>query len=105
MWNPFNYFRSMPCTVPAGLWTQLNNKLDTIMANQTDLDTKLDELKTVVSDTATRIGTGFQALLDAIAKGSTPTDLTNEVAAVQSDIDTLKGINVPVVPGSTPATA
>lgn len=81
----------------------IQQKLNIIMSTQADLDTKLDELKVVVSDTATRIGTGFQALLDAIAKGSTPADLTREVASVQADIDALKGINVPAVPTPAPA--
>lgn len=85
-----------------GLLQHIIQNQKTIMASQSDLDTKLDELKQTVSDTATRIGTGFQALLDAIKAGSTPADLTNEVASVQSDIDLLKGINIPAVPGSTP---
>lgn len=82
-------------SLAAALQHNLGDKLKSIMSTQADLDTKLDELKQTVSDTGTRIGTGFQAILDKLNAGTAPADLTGEVASVQADIDALKAINVP----------
>ena len=68
------------------------------MADIAELQTKLSELTSTVTDTAARIDAGFKALLDKINAGPAPVDTTAEVATVQSNIDALKAITVPAVP-------
>ena len=79
------------------------------MATREELDTKLNELKQVVSDAAVSLSDNFAALGKTIADqaaqiatltGQSVVDYSSEVAAVQTDIDALKAL----APTPAPAT-
>ncbi len=73
--------------------TQLEGKLNKIMATQVDLDAALDKLAQAVSDAATRVSADFAALNAKIAAGTPPADLSPEVAKVQAGLDAIASID------------
>lgn len=94
----------MPCTVPAGLWTQLNNKLDKIQMTLNDAFTSLAASDAELKKDLTEVRTNTDALLAKIAELQNTT-LTDEQAAIVTSIAaSAQGIDdiVPDAP-ATPA--
>lgn len=88
MW-PFDYFRSPPCSVPAGIWQTLNSKLDKIQMTLTEAFASLAasdaELKKDLAEVRTNTDTLVQQVADLKAALANVT-LTPEQQAVVDGI-------------------